>query len=267
MADSEIMDEDRAELVLFQVPECYVYKIPPRKSAASHRADEWDINKWTWEGAMRVVSKGEDCKILLEDSKTGELFAQAPVLNNQPLPVEAVIDSSRFFVLRIEDSSDGVVRHAFVGIGFRERPQAYDFQAALHDHMKYLNKKKEAEEMEQEYQSRPSADYSLKEGETIHLEIKKHFRSNAGGGGSTFWQRQTEEIRVPPSPSTPGGMGRSLSGGERSNGSNYTMPSVPILAPPPAFRGLSSLSKSPQPTTPTSKHTEEDEDFGDFQAA
>lgn len=27
-------------------------------------------------------------------------------------------------------------RHAFIGIGFRERTEAYDFQAALHDHMK-----------------------------------------------------------------------------------------------------------------------------------
>lgn len=31
----------------------------------------------------------------------------------------------------------GRLRHAFIGIGFRERTQAYDFQAALHDHMKY----------------------------------------------------------------------------------------------------------------------------------
>lgn len=30
----------------------------------------------------------------------------------------------------------GRLRHAFLGIGFRERPEAYDFQAALHDHMK-----------------------------------------------------------------------------------------------------------------------------------
>ena len=31
----------------------------------------------------------------------------------------------------------GRKRHAFIGIGFRERSQAYDFQAALHDHIKY----------------------------------------------------------------------------------------------------------------------------------
>lgn len=34
--------------------------------------------------------------------------------------------------------ADGRLRHAFIGIGFRERTEAYDFQAALHDHMKYI---------------------------------------------------------------------------------------------------------------------------------
>jgi hypothetical protein len=32
----------------------------------------------------------------------------------------------------------GRLRHAFIGLGFRERTEAYDFQAALHDHMKYI---------------------------------------------------------------------------------------------------------------------------------
>lgn len=31
----------------------------------------------------------------------------------------------------------GKSKHAFLGLGFRERPQAYDFQAALFDHVKY----------------------------------------------------------------------------------------------------------------------------------
>jgi hypothetical protein len=35
-----------------------------------------------------------------------------------------------------------------------------------------LNKKKTAEEMEQQYQNTSSVDYSLKEGETIVLQLK-----------------------------------------------------------------------------------------------
>lgn len=35
------------------------------------RADEWNVNKWAWEGALKVVSKGEECIIKREDKKTG----------------------------------------------------------------------------------------------------------------------------------------------------------------------------------------------------
>ncbi|KAK8587711.1 hypothetical protein V6N12_022193 [Hibiscus sabdariffa] len=106
--------EEPLQIVLFQVSECYVYLIPPRKTAGSYRADEWNVNKWN----------------------TGELYARAFLRNGEPHPVESVIDSSRYFVLRIEENIDGRRRHAFIGIGFRERIEAYDFQAALHDHMK-----------------------------------------------------------------------------------------------------------------------------------
>uniref|UniRef100_A0A0D3ER78 NECAP PHear domain-containing protein n=1 Tax=Oryza barthii TaxID=65489 RepID=A0A0D3ER78_9ORYZ len=159
--------EEAVELVLFQVAECYVYLIPPRKTAASYRADEWNVNKWAWEGTLKVVSKGEECIIKLEDKNTGELYARAFLREDEPHPVEPVIDSSRYFVLRVEENIDGRQRHAFIGLGFRERPQAYDFQAALHDHMKYLNKKKTAEEMVQHYEKSSSVDYSLKEASYI----------------------------------------------------------------------------------------------------
>lgn len=35
------------------------------------RADEWNVNKWAWAGALKVVSKGEECIIRLEDKSTG----------------------------------------------------------------------------------------------------------------------------------------------------------------------------------------------------
>ncbi|KAK3161282.1 hypothetical protein QOZ80_1BG0075120 [Eleusine coracana subsp. coracana] len=170
--DQAPADTEPLELVLFQVAECYVYLIRPRKTAASYRADEWNVNKWAWEGALKVVSRGEDCIIKLEDKNTGELYARAFLREGEPHPVEPVIDSSRYFVLRVEENIDGRQRHAFIGLGFRERPEAYDFQAALHDHMKYLNKKKAAEEMVQHYEKTSSVDYSLKEGETLVLQLK-----------------------------------------------------------------------------------------------
>lgn len=272
----ETEDAEPLELVLFQVPECYVYIIPPRKSAASYRADEWDVNKWAWAGILKVVSKGEECIIKLEDKSTGELYARAFLRNGEPHPVEPVIDSSRYFVLRIEENIGGRLRHAFIGIGFRERTEAYDFQAALHDHMKYLDKKKTAEEMEQHYQQTSSVDYSLKEGETLVLQIK----TNKSGCGvkSKFFEQ---------------GLSNSP---EEKSGKKESVPSIKLPPPPPAplspviaahksptdsptKLSLEKTSKVETPKTvkedtehenaPENQSTQDvpDDDFGDFQAA
>lgn len=42
---------------------------------------------------------------------------------------------------------------------------------------RYLNKKKSAEEMEQQFQNTSSVDYSLKDGETIVLQLKSKVSS------------------------------------------------------------------------------------------
>ncbi|KAG8386815.1 hypothetical protein BUALT_Bualt03G0188100 [Buddleja alternifolia] len=167
--------------------------IPPRKSAASYRADEWNVNKWSWEGTLKVISKGVECTIRLEDKTTGELYARAFLRDGEPHPVESVIDSSRYFVLRVEENIGGRLRHAFIGIGFRERTEAYDFQAALHDHMKYLNKKKTAEEMEQQYQQTSSVDYSLKDGETLVLQLKN---KGCGNIKSKFFEQGLNNLSL-----------------------------------------------------------------------
>lgn len=274
--ESEEIIEEALEIVLFHVSECYVYLIPPRKSAASYRADEWDVNKWAWEGTLKVISKGEECIIRLEDKSTGELYARAFLRNGEPHPVETVIDSSRYFVLRIEENIGGRLRHAFIGIGFRERTEAYDFQAALHDHMKYLNKKKTAEEMEQQFLKTSSVDYSLKEGETLVLQLKNR-------GGSSVKSKALElgvdnisledkgnrkepfvSIKPPPPPPAP----LSPVAGSQSS----------LTSSPPNL-SLESTSKAKASDT-AEEHSDEqhsadsqsaedtvDDDFGDFQTA
>ncbi|CAO3608622.1 unnamed protein product [Mucor fragilis] len=117
----------------------------------------------------------------------GEVFAVCPyeVHSNS---VEAVLDSSRYFVLKIE--SDG--RHAFIGMGFQERTDAFDFNVTLQDFVKQLRAEKEAVERAAHADTTPKKDYSLKEGQTINITIgsvgakrtrQKPASSNSSGSG------------------------------------------------------------------------------------
>ncbi|KAL6141219.1 hypothetical protein ACLB2K_059509 [Fragaria x ananassa] len=271
--DQDDAEVEALELVLFQVPECYVYLIPPRKSAASYRADEWDVNKWVWEGILKVISKGEDCIIRLEEKNTGELYARAFLRKGEPHPVEPVIDSSRYFVLRVEENIDGRLRHAFIGIGFRERTEAYDFQAALHDHMKYLNKKKTAEEMEQKFQQTSSVDYSLKEGETLVLQLKskssegvKSRLSEQGVSNSPTGEKSNQQeslicIKPPPPPPGP------LSPTTNVLQSSSSPPNLTLDRAPKLPESRADDSKETNATANQSTQDIPDDDFGDFQAA
>uniref|UniRef100_A0A7C9A5B8 NECAP PHear domain-containing protein n=1 Tax=Opuntia streptacantha TaxID=393608 RepID=A0A7C9A5B8_OPUST len=264
-------DAEALEIVLFQVSECYVYMIPPRKTASSYRADEWDVNKWAWEGAMKVINKGEECIIRLEDRSTGELYAQAFLRKGEPHPVEAVIDSSRYFVLRIEENIGGRLRHAFIGIGFRERPQAYDFQAALHDHMKYLDKKKTAEEMEQQFQNSSTVDYSLKDGETLVLQLKnkscgtvkpKSIEQGVNDLSLSDKNKPKETLlSIKPPPPPPATLSPTA-------GSPRT-PTSPNLSSKINVKAVQKDSRNQQPEEIENQSSEDvlDDDFGDFQAA
>uniref|UniRef100_A0A7N0VMM5 NECAP PHear domain-containing protein n=1 Tax=Kalanchoe fedtschenkoi TaxID=63787 RepID=A0A7N0VMM5_KALFE len=273
---SDLNEEAEAiELLLFHVPECYVYLIPPRKSAASYRADEWNVNKWTWEGTLKVISKREECTIRLEDRTTGELYAQAFLREGELHPVESVIDSSRYFVLRIEENIDGRRRHAFIGIGFRERTEAYDFQAALHDHMKYLNKKKTAEEMEQHFQqSSSSVDYSLKDGETIVINLKNKGNSVMKSKSLEKGMRrvsldETSNKREPalfiqPPPPPPASLSPSATS---QNSPNSNPPSL-TLEETTSTKDIHNSTKEESQTPENETEPDvPDDDFGDFQAA
>ena len=121
---------------LFLARLCYVYRIPPRSSLGGYRASDW-ADKSTgdlastaiWKGRLRVVESEEEpeteggirkgrCEIRLEDSETGETFALCPY-DVTASSVEAVLDSSRYFVLRVESEgpNGGAKRKAFIGMG------------------------------------------------------------------------------------------------------------------------------------------------------
>lgn len=90
--------------------------------------------QWIAEVSTKTITSGDNICVVLEDKTSGAVFAECPVDNDKPLDasVEPVLDSSRYFVLRVVDPASG--RHAFLGLGFREREHAISFRAALDDH-------------------------------------------------------------------------------------------------------------------------------------
>ena len=135
-----------------------------------NRAADWNLAVPDWTGRMRLVAKGTECTVKLEDKITGELFAKCPVEAYPGIAIEAVSDSSRYFVLRIQDDSG---RAAFIGIGFSDRSDSFDLNVALQDHFKWLKQTQElAKEGTSEEASKPRLDLSFKAGETIKINMK-----------------------------------------------------------------------------------------------
>ncbi|KAL6214521.1 hypothetical protein ACLB2K_013955 [Fragaria x ananassa] len=178
-------EEESFEHTLLVVREVSVYKIPPRSTSGGYKCGEWLQSDKIWTGRLRVVSCKDRCEIRLEDPNSSELFAACFVPPGQrETSVETVLDSSRYFVLKIED---GTGKHAFVGLGFAERNEAFDFNVALSDHDKYVKRESDndaagstASGDDSHIEVDPVVNHRLKEGETIRINVKPKPTSGTG---------------------------------------------------------------------------------------
>ncbi|KAF5741839.1 ABC transporter family protein [Tripterygium wilfordii] len=176
-------DEESLEQTLLVVREVAVYKIPPRSTSGGYKCGDWLQSDKIWSGRLRVVSCKDRCEIRLEDPNSAELFAACFVKPGQrENSVETVLDSSRYFVLKVED---GQGKHAFLGLGFAERNEAFDFNVALSDHEKYVRRENENETGETSdadnlIDIHPAVNQRLKEGETIRINVKPKPSSGTG---------------------------------------------------------------------------------------
>lgn len=172
-------DPEVIERVRCCIPDTHVFKLPPRPTAGGWRGADWD--KEVWQGTLKVVERGDLTVILLIDRNTGAMFAVCPVKDGA---VDRCIDSSRYFVLRVENANGG---HMFVGMAFNERNDAFDFNTALED----ARREKEVEAGLAQLELGPSKDYSIKDGEKLHISVSKVAgkpparRSKTGATGKT----------------------------------------------------------------------------------
>lgn len=158
-------EDEEVEFVILNKRDSLVYQIPPASSSSGHKADDW--KKCIWRGRCRIVGKGKDMSIKMLDSSSGTLFAQCHIPNGDYSKyVERVTDSSRYFVLKITNGD----RHAFIGLGFEDRNDSFDFNVALNDFKETMNRDNEANAPAKI--AGPSKDLSLKEGQKISLNLK-----------------------------------------------------------------------------------------------
>lgn len=191
------------ESVLLVKNEVFVFKIPPKTSNRGYRAADWNLQEPQWTGRMRLVAKGEELIMKLEDKTSGELFAKCPIDKYPGVALESVTDSSRYFVVKIQDDNG---RAAYIGLGFGDRSDSFDLNVTLQDHFKWLRKEHEGEQIPQQ-----QLDLGFKDGETIKINMKitkkdgneggRLRRGGAGIGGGGLLPPPPGGSRLPPPPS------------------------------------------------------------------
>uniref|UniRef100_A0A8C8ULM5 NECAP endocytosis associated 2 n=1 Tax=Peromyscus maniculatus bairdii TaxID=230844 RepID=A0A8C8ULM5_PERMB len=154
------MEESEYESVLCVKPEVHVYRIPPRATNRGYRASEWQLDQPSWSGRLRITAKGKVAYIKLEDRTSGELFAQAPVDQFPGTAVESVTDSSRYFVVRIEDGN------GMLGLGLLLLPHTLFLVLP-----RWVKQQCEFAKQAQNPDEGPRLDLGFKEGQTIKINI------------------------------------------------------------------------------------------------
>jgi len=151
------------ERELCRIEACHVFKVPPRTGAAGYRASEWGEQIKVVQ--LRVLEKGSQCMIALFDPATGGLYARCPLREGA---VERATDSTRYFVLRVPIQQG---KYAFLGVAFKTRDEAFDFNVALSDHQKNIEREQKLANNESLFEVEESRDFSIQEGQKIHINI------------------------------------------------------------------------------------------------
>jgi hypothetical protein len=158
---------DELERCILVKQEVFVYKIPPRQSSRGYRAADWNLSTPDWTGRMRVMEKNKVVILKLEDKGSNELFAASTIDKYPGSGLEAVTDSSRYFVIRI--TNETTHQTAFIGLGFADRSDSFDLNVALQDHFKF--EKREDNILKEEEVKGPQLDLAFKVGQTIKINM------------------------------------------------------------------------------------------------
>ncbi|KAK0742168.1 hypothetical protein B0T21DRAFT_381841 [Apiosordaria backusii] len=247
-ATGQPLPPDAIVRVLHITNKVHIYTLPPQSPTTAYLASSWTAlpQNPIFTARLRILETSlspDDAPsspqlkvdILLESttssttpSSTGspQLFAAAPYTT--PAIVTPCTDSSRFFALRVSDPQSG--KKASLGIGFEERSDAFDFNLALQECGKALNfpgfggqqqQQQSQEKKKGKEQQEERKDWSLKEGETITINLGGKFgrRQQGQQGGQEKKKEEGNEgkslnsFALPPPPGSSSSSGGGGSGG------------------------------------------------------
>lgn len=140
--ESEASFEEYFSQILLSIPLCFVYVVP--KGGSGLFANSWNLASPIFTGQLEVVVNRQDSVILRVFPRNREAD-DTPFVESTSIPIrdivtgnkilsyfiEPVHDSSRYFVVRVEDPVSGT--RGVIGIGFKDRSRAFDLTAALSD--------------------------------------------------------------------------------------------------------------------------------------
>ncbi len=159
------------EYTHLQSPLVIVFKLPHIKTSSGYRASEW--TEQIWSGKLKIISKGHENAIVLYDSLVeNKIFAVSPIKEGS---VTNVIDSSRYFVLRVENNQG---KHTYIGIAFNDRNDSFDFNVTLQKiknntiHKNpFDNENEYKNENENENENKKQKDYTLNKPINLNLNL------------------------------------------------------------------------------------------------
>jgi hypothetical protein len=202
------------EVCYLKIRECFVYKLPPRANAKGHVAQEWGLEKPLWTGELKLLAT--DQNLWLRFSKNGEVFCESVkiplhevnVIHPLTYWVEPALDSSRYYVIRMQDPVSKKL--ISLGVGLRERSESFDFNAAINDRLSLERRQAEVPEDDDDDQPSAPADDGKRIGSLAPAADGARIKLNLNVGA--------------------GGKPRKRSTGQKPAGLGH------ILAPPPAAK-------------------------------
>ncbi|OEU18236.1 hypothetical protein FRACYDRAFT_153835, partial [Fragilariopsis cylindrus CCMP1102] len=137
--------------------ECFLYKVPPLISSDGYRANDWNLANPIQENGVcgfQVERRNNDLYLLFTLDNHTKLFAVSKIEGNKAnntsnnngtiinSSIETVLDSSRYFVTKIQQggSVNNSNRTINLGFGFRDREIAIDLLSNVQQFQKSIER-------------------------------------------------------------------------------------------------------------------------------